>query len=88
MLSWGRLQIAALNHDDYARRDVKGKIALFIGRGPSGMTAAQNRLINARARDAIERERALASISPVVAPAGRGRGAGQGAAAPAAGGER
>ncbi len=73
------LQFAPLKHDDYARRDMKGKIALFIGRGIRGMTAAHNRLINARARDAVERERAVASIGPV-APAGRGRGAGPGGA--------
>lgn len=40
-----------LNHDDYAGRDMKGKIALFIGRGVSGMTAVHNRIINARGRD-------------------------------------
>jgi hypothetical protein len=79
------IQFAPLNHDDYAHRDMKGKIALFIGRGIRGMTAAHNRLINARARDATERERALASIGPVAPPAGRGRGAGPGGPAPAAG---
>lgn len=70
------LRLAELNHDDYARRDVKGKIAIFIGRGIRGMTAAQNRLINGRARDAVELHRAVATISPVVMNAGRGRGAG------------
>jgi hypothetical protein len=62
-------------------------VALFIGRGIRGMTTAQNRLINGRARDAVELHRAVASISPVVPNAGRGRGAGAaggpGAAGPA-----
>jgi len=34
------IQFAPLKHDDYAGRDMKGKIAIFIGRGISGMTAA------------------------------------------------
>jgi hypothetical protein len=70
------LRLAELNHDDYARRDVKGKVAILIGRGIRGMTAAQNRLINGRARDAVELHRAVATISPVVMNAGRGGGGG------------
>jgi hypothetical protein len=77
------LRLSELNHDDYTRRDVTGKVAIFIGRGIRGMTAAQNRLINGRARDAVELHRAVATISPVVMNAGRGSGAG-GAAGPAA----
>jgi Peptidase family M28 len=77
------IQYAPLNHDDYAGRAMKGKIALFIGRGVSGMTAAHNRIINARGRDATETEGAMASIGPVNTNAGRGRGA----APPATGGE-
>lgn len=79
------LRLAELNHDDYARHDVKGRVALFIGRGIRGMTAAQNRLINGRARDAVELHRAVATIGPVVMTAGRGDGArGAGPAAPVA----
>ena len=74
-----------LNHDDYAGRDMKGKIALFIGRGVRGMTAVHNRIINARGRDATEIERAMASIGPVTANAGRGRGPAPNAAADEAG---
>ena len=76
------IQFAPLKHDDYAGRDMKGKVALYIGRGISGMTATHNRIINARGRDATELERAVASIGPVAPPAGRGRGA-----APAAAGD-
>jgi hypothetical protein len=76
------LQFAELNHDDYTRRNAKGKVALFIGRGIRGMTAAQNRLINGRARDAVELHRAVATIGPVAMNAGRGRGAGPAPAAP------
>jgi hypothetical protein len=80
------LRLADLNHDDYARRPVKGKVAMFIGRGIRGMTAAQGRLITGRAGDAINVHRAAATISPVVVNAGRGGAAGQAspAAAPAA----
>ena len=74
------IQFAPLKHDDYAGRDMKGKVALFIGRGISGMTATHNRIINARGRDATELERAVASIGPVAPPAGRGRGAAPAAA--------
>jgi hypothetical protein len=75
------LTLAELQHDDYATRNVKGRIALFIGRGVRGMTAAQNRLINGRAREAVEQHHAVAAIGPVAANAGRGRGAGPGGAA-------
>jgi hypothetical protein len=67
------LDYAPLNHDDYAGRDMKGKIALFIGRGIRGMTATHNRLINGRARNAVELEHAAAAIGPVVPNPGRGR---------------
>ena len=77
------LRLPELNHDDYARREVKGKVALFIGRGIRGLTAAQNRVINGRARDAVELHRAVATISPVVMNAGRG-GGGAAASTPAA----
>src|SRR5688572_4628022 len=76
------LQLKALNHDDYANRSPKGKVALYIGRGIRGMTAAQNRLLNGRPRDAVELHHAVAAIGPVAPPAGRGRGAGPDAAAP------
>ena len=72
------LQIKALAHDDFAGGDAKGKIAIFLGRGIRGMDATQNRLINARARDAVELHRAVAAIGPVTPAAGRGRGAGAG----------
>ena len=80
------INFSPLKHNDYAAREMKGKIALFIGRGISGMTAAHNRIINGRGRDATEIERAVASIGPVAPNAGRGRGAAPGAA-PAAGGD-
>jgi hypothetical protein len=79
------LQLRAFNHDDYANRSLKGKVALYIGRGIRGMAAGQNRLINGRARDAVELHQAVAAIGPVAPPAGRGRGAGPDAASPDAG---
>ena len=70
------IEFAPLSLNDYAGRDMKGKVALYIGRGSRGMTAAHNRLVNARARNAIEMHRAIAAIGPVTAGPGRGRGAG------------
>ena len=72
------IDFAPLQHNDYAGRDMKGKVALFVGRGVQGMTATHNRIINARGRDATEMKRAVASIGPVATNAGRGRGAGAG----------
>jgi hypothetical protein len=75
------LRFAPLKHDDYAGRDVKGKVALFVGRRAPGMTAAHDRLVNARARSAIETMQAVAAIGPVAG--GQNAGA-RGAAPPAA----
>ena len=79
------LQIKALKHDDFAGDKAKGKIAIFLGRGIRGMDATQNRLINARGRDAVELYRAVAAIGPVAPAAGRGRGAAPAATTPDAG---
>ena len=78
-------EFAPMKLDDYAGRDMKGKIALFIGRLGPGMTTTHNRLVNARARHATEVRQAIASIGPV-APAGRGGGAAP--QAPAAAGQQ
>jgi hypothetical protein len=53
-----------LHHDDYAQRSVSGKVAIFLGRtGPKGFTAAHNRILNGRARVAIDIHRAVATIT-------------------------
>ena len=70
-------RFAPLNQDDYAGRDVKGKVVMFIGRLGPGMTSAHNFLVSGRARLATETMGAVASIGAVV-PAGRGGGAGAG----------
>lgn len=56
------VDFAPLKHDDYAGRDVTGKVAIYIGQGPQGITAAQNRLIGARARTATFDHQAIAAI--------------------------
>jgi hypothetical protein len=58
------LTYAPLSIDDYAGRDVRNKVAVYFGRGGAGITAAHNRLVNARARSAIELHGALAAIGP------------------------
>jgi hypothetical protein len=70
------LEFAPLNQNDYAGRDMNGKVALYIGRSSRGMTQVHDRLVNARARNAIEMHHAIAAIGPVLPPGGRGRGAG------------
>jgi hypothetical protein len=59
------VRFAPLQHDDYAQRSVRGKVAIILGRtGPKGFTTAHNRLLNARARTATDTEDAVASIMP------------------------
>ena len=69
--------------DDYKGRTVSGKIAIYLGRGPQNMPAGGQRLLGARARNAIELNHAVAAIGPAAAGFGRGGGAGRGAATPA-----
>jgi hypothetical protein len=73
-----------LGHSDYAGRDVKGKVVVWLGpAGPQvGDPAQLRRLLGARNRYAVEDRQAAAVIGPV-SPGGFGRGAGApGAAAP------
>ena len=65
--------LPTMHHDDFAGRNVAGRIVLFIGRGPQGITQADNRLIASRGRDAVELHGALAAIGPPRA-GGAGRG--------------
>jgi len=62
------LTYAPLSIDDYAGRDVKGKVAVYFGRGGAGITGAHNRLVNARARTAVELRGAIAAIGPTPPP--------------------
>jgi hypothetical protein len=62
------LTYAPLKIDDYAGRDVKGKVAVYFGRGGAGITASHNRLVNARARNAVELHGAIAAIGPTPPP--------------------
>ena len=63
------LSYAPLSIDDYAGRDVKGKVAVYFGRGGASVTAAHNRLVNGRARNAVELRGAIAAIGPTPPPA-------------------
>ena len=77
------LSIPEQGLDDYKGKDANGKVVIYLGgRGPSVLTATQNRLLGARARNAIELQHAVAAIGP--AGGGFGRGGRQGGAAPAA----
>ena len=56
----------AANHNDYAGRDVKGKVAVWLGSsGPKTLEGRQyRRLLSGRARTAIEEKKAIAGIGP------------------------
>lgn len=75
------LQMPAANLDDYAEGEPKGRVVVYLGpQGPANLPAGSNRLLTARARNAVERG-AAAVIGPMSAFGGRGRG-GQPAAQP------
>jgi len=62
--------------DDYKGHDVTGKVVFYVGtRGPQNMPAGGNRLLGARARNAIELNHAVAAIGPAGGGFGRGGGA-------------
>jgi hypothetical protein len=62
--------------DDYKGHDVKGRVAIYVGRGPQSLPAAAGRVLGARARNAIELNHAVAAIGPALGGFGRG-GAGR-----------
>lgn len=63
------VSFAPIGHDDFTRRNVAVKVALYIGsKGPSGFSGVHSRLVNARGRNAVETFGASAAIGP--APAG------------------
>jgi hypothetical protein len=67
------LQIPAADLDDYADVDPKGKVVLYLGpQGPSNIPPGSNRLLGARARNAVQK-----GAAAVIGPAATGRGRGQ-----------
>ncbi len=67
------LSYSPLKYDDYAGRDMKGRVALYLGRRGPGFTPTEDRIVNARARFAIETAHAAGAIGPS-APGTAGRG--------------
>jgi Peptidase family M28 len=63
------LSVSEPAHDDYAGRDVKGKLAVWMGTGPSTVPAAGRGGAAARNRYAIEIKGARAAMSFAPAPA-------------------
>lgn len=63
------LSVTEPAHDDYAGRDVKGKLAVWMGTGPSTIPAAGRGGAAARNRFAIEIKGAKAALSFAPAPA-------------------
>ncbi len=77
------LDLPSVNHLDYAGRDVKGRLVVWLGpSGPKMSDPARfRRLLAGRSRYAVEDRQAAAVIGPAVGP-----GAGRGAGAPGAAG--
>lgn len=77
------VSLPSVGHDDYAKVETKGKIAVWIGnRGPEKMGNTGFRLMGNRGRVATEEKGAIATISPGFGGGGRRGG---GAPPPAAG---
>jgi hypothetical protein len=73
------LQIPAAGINDYADVDPKGKVIVYLGVGPKTLPQGSNRLVIARARNAVEKG-AIAVIGPPGGGFGGGRGRGTGGA--------
>ena len=77
------LSLPEYNIDDYKGHNVTGKVAIYVGRGPSTIPATAGfRLLGARARNAIELNHAVAAIGPAGAFGARGGGRAAQAAPP------
>jgi hypothetical protein len=73
------LNIPQNNIDDYKGRDVKGKVAVYMGQGPKGLDpATTRRTVQGRARYATDQMGAIASIGQAFTRQGGGRQGGQG----------
>ncbi|MGE0884499.1 MAG: hypothetical protein AB7P14_13215 [Blastocatellales bacterium] len=73
------------NHNDYAGKEVKGKVVVYLGtNGPKGLNPQFRRALGGRARYATDQRQALASIGPL--PTSGGFGGRQGGGGAAAGG--
>jgi Peptidase family M28 len=72
------LNAPGLNHNDYANRSVRGKVAVWLGQmGPQNLDTRQyGRALFGRSRNATEQQGAIAAIGPDVG-FGRGPGGGQ-----------
>jgi hypothetical protein len=67
------------NHNDYAGKDVKGKVVVYLGaNGPKGLGPQMQRSLRGRGRFATDQQGAVASIGPLM-PAGPGERQGGGA---------
>jgi len=70
------LSAPQINHNDYAGKNIKGKVAVWLGAsGPKGLGQQYRRLLSGRARYAIEQAGAIASIGATSNFGGGQRGA-------------
>ena len=72
------IEFAPLNHHDYAGRDVKGKVVLYIGRSPQSFSEAQSRVVGNRVLEAIDTRQAIGAVGPAQAQNQNGQDGGRG----------
>jgi peptidase M28-like protein len=80
------LNLPSAKHNDYAGKNVRGKVAIWLGsNGPAGLGQQFRRALGGRSRYATEQEGAIASIGAQFNFAGGGGGQGAPVGPPAAG---
>jgi hypothetical protein len=66
------LRAQTANHDDYAGKDVRGKVVVYMGHAPRGLDGAARRVLGGRARYATEVGGAVATIMAGLGAESRG----------------
>lgn len=70
------LDAPAVNHNDYAGKNVAGKAVVYLGQGPKALTQQFRRSLSGRARYATDQGKAVAAIGPAFTGGFGGRGGG------------
>lgn len=74
------LDVPAVQHNDYAGKNVAGKAVIYLGQGPKTLTPQYRRLLGGRARYATDQGKAVAAIGAALVGGFGGRGGGPGGA--------
>ncbi|HSE97694.1 MAG TPA: M28 family peptidase, partial [Blastocatellia bacterium] len=82
------LNAPAVNHNDFAGKNVRGKVVVYLGAGgPQGLSPQHRRALFSRSRFATDQEGAVATIGPGAGMAGGRGGAGGGQPSPSGPGQ-